>query len=133
ISRLAAIKAGLDADQRMAIVRQAEALKERQARKDDESILPKVGLEDIPPQMAYVAAQERLQQPLPLTTYGVGTNGLVYQQVVIELPAFSAELLDLLPLYANVLTELGVGDLNYLDTQLWQSRVCGSLSAAIGA
>jgi len=133
VERLAAIKARLGADEAAAILRQAEELKARQARKDDESILPKVGLEDIPREMAYVAPAERLDSPLPLTTYGAGTNGLVYQQLVIRLPALEDELVDLLPLYANVLTELGVGDRDYLETQLWQARVSGSFNAAVGA
>ena len=133
LERLATIKANLDADGAAAIVRQAEELKARQARKDDESILPKVGLADIPREMAYVAPAERLTAPLPLTTYGAGTNGLVYQQLVMGLPALDDELVDLLPLYANVLTELGVGDRDYLETQLWQARVSGSFNAAVGA
>src|SRR5690606_26375112 len=83
-------------------------------------------------EMAYVAPAERLDSPLPLTTYGAGTNGLVYQQLVIRLPALEDELVDLLPLYANVLTELGVGDRDYLETQLWQARVSGSFNAAMG-
>src|SRR5690606_13794165 len=66
VERLAAIKARLGADEVAAILRQAEELKARQARKDDESILPKVGLEDIPREMAYVAPAERLDSPLPL-------------------------------------------------------------------
>jgi len=133
MARLAAIQAGLDEEQKEAIIRQANVLKERQGRKDDESILPKVGLEDIPTQLAYVAATEKLQSPLPLTTYSAGTNGLVYQQVIMPMPDFSEQELALLPLYSNVLTELGVGERNYLDTQLWQSRVCGSIHAMISA
>ena len=133
MARLATIKAGLDEEQKAAIIRQAEVLKERQGRKDDESILPKVGLEDIPAQLAYVAAAEKLQEPLPLTLYSAGTNGLVYQQIVMPMPDFSEQELALLPLYANVLTELGVGERDYLEAQLWQSRVCGSINAMISA
>ncbi|WP_461483427.1 insulinase family protein, partial [Porticoccus sp.] len=103
--KLAAIKNKLDAEGKQAIVARAEALKQRQEKKDDESILPKVGLEDVPPEMAYVSATDRQTSPLPLTRYSAGTNGLVYQQVILSLPTFSNEQLDLLPIYCQSLTE----------------------------
>lgn len=133
MERLAAIKAGLDDAARQAIIEQAEALKERQARKDDDSILPKVGLDDIPRETPYATPVEKLSSPLPLTNYAVGTNGLVYQQVILRLPPLADEEVELLPLYSGVLTELGVGERDYLATQLWQSRVSGSLTASVGA
>jgi len=131
--RLAAIKAGLDDEQKQSIVQQAQALQARQNHKDDESILPKVGLEDIRPEMAYVAPDERVDLPLPLTSYKAGTNGLVYQEIVLSLPELDDDLLELLPVYTDVLTELGVGYRSYLDTQLWQSRVCGGINAYASA
>jgi len=42
-----------------------------------------------------------------LTRYGQGTNGLVYQQLVIDLPALSADEQVLLPLYSALVSELG--------------------------
>jgi len=132
-ARLAAIRASLDAKQKQTLVKQALALQARQTQQDDAAILPKVGLADIPAAMAYVAADERRELPLPLTTYNAGTNGLVYQEIVISLPAFEDDLLDLLPIYTDVLTELGVGYRDYLETQLWQSRVCGAINAYVSA
>lgn len=133
LARLEAIKQGLDDEAKQAIVAQAEALKARQTRKDNPDILPKVGLEDIPHQLAYTAHHEKLATPVPLTTYKAGTNGLVYQQIIYDLPAVDETLLDLLPIYANVLTELGIGDKSYLETQLLQSQLCGSIHASISA
>ncbi|MCG8578179.1 MAG: hypothetical protein MI810_25090, partial [Flavobacteriales bacterium] len=71
-------------------------------------------------------------QPLDdksLTTYATGTNGLVYQQVVIRMPALAESLYNLLPFYSICLTELGAGDRDYLETQRWQSQAVGSLTA----
>ncbi len=131
--RLAAIKEGLDDAGKQAVIEKAQVLNERQQQKDDESVLPKVGLEDIPLEMAYVAASEKCESPLPLTSYGAGTNGLVYQQIILPLPAFTEQQLNLLPVYGNCLTELGVGQKNYLATQLWQSQICGGISAYASA
>lgn len=131
--KLAAIKSTLSDAEKQAVIEKAQILNERQQQKDDESVLPKVGLEDIPPQMAYVAATEKHQEPLPLTTYAAGTNGLVYQQVVLPLPSLTEQQISLLPIYSNCLTELGVGNKDYLKTQLWQSKICGGISAYAGA
>jgi len=127
--RLKEIKNSLNDTEKQAVIEKAQVLNERQQQKDDESVLPKVGLEDIPPQMAYVAATEKRQKPLPLTTYATGTNGLVYQQVVLPLPALAEQQINLLPIYSNCLTELGVGSKDYLETQLWQSSICGGIHA----
>src|SRR5690606_2763362 len=46
--RLAAIKADLSVTEKQAIIDRAAALLQRQAQQDDESILPKVTLADVP-------------------------------------------------------------------------------------
>lgn len=127
--QLEAIKASLDEAEKQRLIDRAQALVERQMQKDDDSILPKVTLDDVPAELAYSVAERRIEEPLPLTRYRAGTNGLVYQQLVMPLPQLSDEQLQLLPLYTSFLTEFGVGDRDYLQTQLWQSRVCGSLNA----
>ncbi|MBQ0719995.1 MAG: insulinase family protein [Gammaproteobacteria bacterium] len=128
-AQLATIKAHLSDTEKQQIISQTAALNERQMQADDEGVLPKVGLEDISPEMAYVAATSHTAGALPLTQYEVGTNGLVYQQLLMSLPALTDAQIDLLPLYSSCLTELGVGDKDYLSTQLWQSQVCGAISA----
>src|SRR5690606_41618003 len=72
LTRLEQIKANLVAADREAIVARAQALKERQAKPsgpEDEAILPKVGLEDIPRALAYTPRHQQLDTPIPLTTY----------------------------------------------------------------
>ncbi len=125
--RLAAIKAQLSEQEKQNIIEQAKALELRQQRKDDESILPKVTLDDIPSDIHIPA--EKTASDFPLHTFAAGTNGIVYQQIVLPLPELDEQERLLLPLYGNVLTELGVGNKDYLETQNWQSAVCGSLHA----
>lgn len=133
IAHLSSIKEALSEQQTQAIIERAAQLAERQARRDDESILPKVGLEDVSTNMAYVAPEGVSATPLRVTRYGVGTNGLVYQQLIMPLPALEAAQLDLLPIYTTCLTELGVGQRDYLATQVWQSQVSGGLNAYASA
>lgn len=128
-AKLAAIKKQLSDEEKQQLIAQAKALNARQLQKDDESILPKVGLEDVPVNIRDITGKETRLGDMPTTCFSQGTNGLVYQQIIIEMPHLSAEQIALLPYYTNCLTELGVAEKNYLETQDWQASVCGSINA----
>ncbi|MDG2019117.1 MAG: insulinase family protein [Porticoccaceae bacterium] len=128
--RLTTIKSSLNDQQKQAIIDSAAALKDRQEMVEDLDILPKVDLTDIPEDINFSQPSQRQTEPLPLTSYATGTNGLVYQQLIMPLPQLSPEQIDLLPLYSTCLTEMGVGNRDYQQTQLWHSTVVGSYSAA---
>ncbi len=128
IQKLAAIKEALSEDEKTAIIEQAAALKERQAQIDDESILPKVTLQDVPKHETTVDGEASTLANTPITRYSAGTNGIVYQQVIYDLPALDEETLPLLSLYSSVITELGAGDKSYLDMQRLQASVSGSFN-----
>ncbi|WP_231760024.1 insulinase family protein [Microbulbifer elongatus] len=126
-NRLAEIKAGLGEGEKQQIIQTAKALAERQQRKDDESILPKVGVEDIPAELPRVDGETVEVNGNKVSRYAAGTNGLVYQQLVASLPDFSDQERLLLPYYCQTLSEVGLGDKDYLQVQQWQAAVAGSL------
>jgi Zn-dependent M16 (insulinase) family peptidase len=128
--RLSAINASLSDQQKQAIVDSAAALKKRQEMTEDLEILPKVDLDDIPEDIHFSQPHLQQTQPFPLTSYAAGTNGLVYQQLIMPMPELTPEQFDLLPLYSTCVTEMGVGNRNYQDTQLWHSSVVGSYTAS---
>jgi hypothetical protein len=128
-AQLSAIKASLSEAQKQQIILQSKQLKERQLQIDDDSILPKVTLEDVPEDMHIPTGTDSDINALPLSFYAQGTNGIVYQQIIIELPRLSDEQLEHLPYYTHCLTEVGLGEADYLATQTRQSSVCGSISA----
>ncbi|MCF6209721.1 MAG: insulinase family protein [Gammaproteobacteria bacterium] len=128
-ARLARIKANLSAEEKQHIVTQAQQLAERQMQEDDADILPKVGLEDVPAEMPIAKGKTDTINDIPCSLYAQGTNGLIYQQVVVSLPQLDDELLAVLPYYTHCLTELGCGQRDYLETQAWQTQVSGGLSA----
>ncbi|WP_027330955.1 insulinase family protein [Marinimicrobium agarilyticum] len=133
--RLRTIESQLTDDDRQRIVERAKALQERQEAKDDDSILPKVGLDDIPKTMSYVEGSrepldDRNPASAPLRRYGAGTNGLVYQQITCKLPALDEEEQPLLPLYCNALTEVGIDGRDYLEAQRWQASAVGGITAS---
>ncbi|MAL96723.1 MAG: peptidase M16 [Haliea sp.] len=127
--RLETLKAGMDTPALRAIAEQAERLDARQQQVDDLSILPKVTLADVAPTLPRLDYSTRGVAGLPLTAYARGTNGLVYQQLIAELPALADADLELLPLYTRLLTETGLGDADYLSVQHRQSATVGSISA----
>jgi len=128
-ARLARIKAAMSDESRAQVVQLAEDLTRRQQRIDDADILPKVELSDVPASLPDLDYRESNEQGIPLTTYGRGTNGLVYQQVVTSLPALEPAQLHILPLYTHILTELGLGGSSYLEAQHRQSATVGAINA----
>ena len=128
--RLLDINASLSSEQKQAIVDSAAALKQRQEMTEDLDILPKVDLNDIPEDINFSQPSQCQTEPLPLTSYAAGTNGLVYQQLIMPMPELTPEQFDLLPLYSTCVTEMGVGHRNYQETQLWHSSIVGSYTAS---
>ena len=126
--QLARIKSTLSDDKKQHIVEQALQLAKRQQQKDDEEILPKVGIEDVPAEM-HIAQGVVAPAKLQAKYYPQPTNGLVYQQIVVSLPELDNELTELLPYYTYCLTEVGCGDKDYLQMQAWQAAVSGGINA----
>jgi presequence protease len=127
--RLATVRAALSSEARAGILERTAALAARQQQQDDPGVLPKVGLDDIPRRIDIPEGSAGELAGMPLTWYAANTNGLVYQQLVIDLPDLEAQLLDLLPLYCDTITEVGSGGRDYLATQAWQSAVSGGIGA----
>lgn len=129
-ARLAKIGAALSDADKAEIIAQTEALKIRQETPDDLDLLPKVGLEDIPAELPIVQGQLREiicnGIDTPLNLYHAGTNGIYYQQVLIQIP----EQIVKSP-YFNLLSvlmgEVGAGEYDYLELQQLQTAVSGGL------
>lgn len=131
--RLAAIKAQLNETQREQIIQLNKKLAQRQLQEDDPDVLPKVGLNDVPTELPLTISEQHELNNSPLTWYSQGTNGLVYQQIIVELPDLEPELLEVLPWYTTCYTELGIGEHDYAEVQTWQSAVCGGISCYTSA
>jgi len=128
--RLDAIGQQLSAQQQQDIVQQAKALLDRQGQQDDPGVLPKVGKEDVAADIPQLSPQHNATGPLPCTHYAAGTNGLVYQQLAAPLPDLSDQTLAALPVYTQVITELGIADQDYLAVQHRQSEAVGAIAAS---
>jgi Zn-dependent M16 (insulinase) family peptidase len=129
-SRLKEIEQNLDQNQKDQLVELALKLKDRQEQHDDPEVLPKVTREDIPDDISTVEPDSQTEDYR--THFTAGTNGITYLQTIVELPELNQEELALIPLYSNLLTELGTGDKDFLEVQQLQSRYTGGLSSWMG-
>ncbi len=129
-AHLAAIRSAMSDDDKQHVVKQAAALAERQLQEDNPELLPKVGLNDVPAEIKIPPATKQSIANTDSTVYKQGTNGLVYHEIICELPELNDDELALLPYYSFCLTELGSGDKDYLQVQEWQSSVSGGIHAS---
>ncbi len=127
--RLQRIRDTLSDEQKEQIRRQSAALQARQAQEDDEEILPKVTIEDVPKKMPVIEGELLEHAAVPVHFYAQGCNGLVYQQLVVTLPEMPQPMLDALPHFVNLIPEVGFGDRDYLQVQALQSEISGGVSA----
>lgn len=131
-SRLATMRASLDDDAIENIRKLSTDLEARQNQIDDANILPKVGISDIPKDMSAPKLDRRpLKNGQTHFVGASGTNGIVYQQIALDLPSLSAQQQVRLPLLCALATEVGVGDSSYLEVQDRQSSSVGSLSLSV--
>ena len=128
--RLSILQNKLTKLEKKAIIDQAVALRNRQEASENINLLPKVGIEDIPSQIYYSEKMVLPKKAVPITAYQAGTNGLVYQQAILPIPSFEEQFIDLIPLYTALVTQLGVGNRSYQETQQWQASVVGNYSAS---
>ncbi len=129
-AHLASIKSALSDNEQQAVIERAKALADRQTQEDDPEMLPKVGLDDVPAEIKIPEATKCKIADADSSIFKQGTNGLVYHEIVCELPELNDEELAMLPYYSSCLTELGCGDKDYLQVQEWQTSVSGGIHAS---
>jgi Zn-dependent M16 (insulinase) family peptidase len=115
---LKAIADKLQAKEKKALVEAAQKLQAFQEEQEDQNldILPKLTLDDVPKAgQNFPLARHSLGQTT-LYTHEAFTNGLVYADLIFDLPAVTAEELPYLRLLANTLAQMGAGGKNYIDT-----------------
>jgi len=127
--KLSALRATLDNDALVEIQAQADALVALQDRPDDSHLLPSVGIADIPEDIAIPVGRIEQVGNTPAHIYDASTNGLVYAQIVSDLPQLSAGLESRLALFCDLVTEVGASARDYRANQAWQVAVTGGVSA----
>ncbi len=127
--KLESIREALTPTEADNIVSMAAALKAHQAQEEDLSVLPKVTRDDIPAKRQYPGFTASSHQGMTITHAAAGTNGIVYHQLISELPALDESLMGLLPIYTHCVTETGSNGRDYLLTQQEQHAHTGGITA----
>jgi presequence protease len=130
-ANLAAIQQQLTQAEKQAILHQAKQLEARQQQVDNADVLPTLTLEDVPDDIHIPHGQNINLANIPATWFDAATNGIIYQRVIIDLPQLDANLLNVLPLFCDAITELGYADKDYRQAAEWQNLVTGGLSASL--
>lgn len=130
-ARLAQMKSMLSDNDAQRIVERAKALEARQSQQDDPEILPKVTLDDVPADMHIPTSKKTEIDGAPATLFSQGTNGIVYQHVIVDLPQLEPELQKVLPLYTSFASEVGSGGRDYLTTQSKLASVTGGIGTYV--
>ena len=124
-ARLQALAEAMSEADRRLVIDQTAALASRQTQVEDLEILPKVSLADVPTEHLY-------PEPIiagAVTAYAAGCNGIVYHQLVCELPVLNEADWRLLPVLNQLSGELGFGDHDYVAAQSLQQSLTGGISA----
>ncbi len=124
--------AQMSESQRCTIRTASAALEQRQDEPQDEDLLPKVNLADVPRHLSEVTATQVVIADSIAHQYRVATNGLLYLQLIVELPDLDDLEAAQLPLFCEYLTELGSGSEDYLRTQARRALV-GNIGAYAAA
>lgn len=127
--RLERIRDDLSEADKASVISQAADLKERQSEPEDANVLPKVGVEDLPVHKTFPRTQAETFGGLTITRGEVGTNGIAYHQVITALPPLEEDELCLLPIYSQIVTEIGSAGRGYFETQHLQHGLTGGINA----
>lgn len=126
--KLDQIDATLSVEAREQLRQQAQLLKQRQETAEDHDILPKVTLTDVPADIHIPQGEnqniEIVGQSYYVHVYPTGTNGLYYQQVLIDIPDKVLQS----PYFAictSLIGQVGAGEYDYLQLQQLQTAVSG--------
>ena len=130
-AKLKRIQEHLTESEKANIVKQTEELLREQEASEHQSIdcLPKVSLSDIPPK-----AKDFLLTHLPLKNLDVYshecfTNGLIYAELLFDLPHIETEELPFLSLLSHLWTDLGCGGRSYEETLQFMQAYTGGIDA----
>ncbi|MEM7406972.1 MAG: insulinase family protein [Pseudomonadota bacterium] len=133
--RLAEIRSALTDSDLERINAQADALRAAQDRPDDTDLLPFVTIADVPTEIKIPRPEPDAGAPgaAAVNRYSASTNGLVYAQIAVPLPALSPEHERHLAMLGDLLTEVGSGARGYQENQAWQMAHTGGIGAGLMA
>lgn len=131
--RLDIIRSSLTKKQEEEIIEQANQLAQFQKTQEDENldILPKLTLEDISPEARDYPLRIEEMGNLKIFQHSVFTNGIIYADLVFDLPNLSEDELHYLRLLTIILNQMGCNGRNYEENLEYIQAHTGGIGAAI--
>src|SRR5438270_104079 len=130
LERLGLVEASLSDQDRQRIVADALRLKAAQDAKQDLSVLPTLGLDDIPMKFDPIASESLAAGAARVEFYPLPTNGVTYLDIRTDFAVLGPELQDLLPLFSRVLTQSGAAGQDYAQIARRIAAHTGGIGAA---
>lgn len=132
-ARLSAIAAHLTAEEKQALLKQTESLKAYQTELEEQDldVLPKVTLQDVPTESKVFPLQEAKVGNLKVYTHETFTNFIAYMDLVYDLPNFDEADMPYLRLLSTVLSQMGSGGKNYVETLHEVQEYTGGIGTAL--
>lgn len=126
--RLEQQTAALSDAERARIESESAALEQHQQLPSNSDVLPRIRPGDVSPQprpaLALPAAQE--SDSAVVLPFEIASNGLSYVRVNYDVSGFATEDWPWLRLLVDLVTELGVGDMDYEQADAWRQRMAPS-------
>lgn len=129
--RLAEFSATMDDNETQRIAAEAEALLARQRQPANNDLLPRIRPEDVSPfPRPLYELPEAAGRILGLQ---IASNGISYGRVLYDVSAFAEADWPWLDLYAELLPDLGVGDMDFAQAGSWRKQLAPSFSVDLDA
>ncbi|WP_332877373.1 insulinase family protein [Massilia sp. S19_KUP03_FR1] len=127
--RLANLEAQLSAAERARIEADSAALAAHQALPVDKTLLPRIRPGDVSPQPRPVPAVPLLLDGA--LSFDVPTNGISYARLLVDVSHVAPADWPWLDLYADLLPDLGVGELDYAAADAWRQALVPSFRVGL--
>lgn len=105
--------AKLDEQEKQALRDDAQELLLEQSKKPDVSVLPTLKIADIEPTIPTVNINQISFGSIPITCVSAPTNGVTYFRALISTESLDAALRPYVPLFCEIATQMGAGDMDY--------------------
>jgi len=128
--RLAAVRASLTPEQLQDLVARTHLLERLQETPDPPEVLAKIPalrLEDLQPTVPTIPLDQQEIAGTQVLYHDLFTNGILYLDLAMDLHVVPQELIQLVPLFARALTDMGTDDEDYVQLSQRIGRKTGGI------
>ncbi|MFP4573226.1 MAG: insulinase family protein [Desulfobacterales bacterium] len=130
--KLASLAERLNSEDLKRIKEDAEALRNLQEADEDLSCLPKLEMQDIPPDIRIVRASGSLPQAAA-DLYDQPTSGIFYYTAAFGIRNLESELIPMVPLFCYAMTQCGTAEYDYVEQARRIDQYTGGVGFSITA